>query len=49
MEQKSRMDKTAFEATNAEEANNHVKDWEDKTYSGTTGGSMVSYTTCLWH
>ena len=25
------MDKTAFQATNAEDANNHVRDWKDKT------------------
>ena len=32
MEQKFRMDKTAFEATNAKDADNHVKYWKDKTY-----------------
>ena len=33
MEQKFRLDRTAFEATNAKDADDHVSDWEDKTYN----------------
>jgi len=32
MEQKFRLDRTAFKATNAEDANDHVSDMKDKTY-----------------
>ena len=32
MEQKFRLDKTAFKATNAEEADNHVADLQNKIY-----------------
>jgi len=32
MEQKFRLDRTAFKATTAEAADDHVSDWEDKTY-----------------
>jgi hypothetical protein len=31
MAEKFRMDKTAFRATNAEDANDHVQDWKYKT------------------
>jgi hypothetical protein len=32
MEQKFRLDKTAFKATDAAGADNHVADWENKSY-----------------
>jgi hypothetical protein len=32
MEQKFRLDKTVFAATNFKDANNHISYWKDKTY-----------------
>lgn len=32
MEQKFRLDRTAFKATNAKDADDHVTEWKDKTY-----------------
>ena len=33
MEQKFRLDRTAFKATNAKDADDHVTEWKDKTPS----------------
>ena len=33
MEEKFRLDRTAFKATNAKDADDHVTEWKDKTYA----------------